>query len=96
MQDPVASGGRHVPDNKGVFMKNQYSFLYRADGLWVCASLGALAQSASVIPSRFLPGDAVVSGAASDQTAPIIATGGNTMLAVWSDKRSYPAGASLL
>ena len=51
---------------------------------------------ASVIPSRFLPGDAVVSGAASDQTAPVIAAGGNTMLAVWSDKRSYPAGASYL
>ena len=55
---------------------------------------GAFAQSASVIPSRFLPGDAVISGAASDQTAPVIAAGGNTMLAVWSDKRSYPAGAS--
>lgn len=54
----------------------------------------ALAQSASLIPSRFLPGDDAISGAAGDQTAPAIATGGNMMLAVWSDKRSYPAGAS--
>ena len=55
----------------------------------------ALAQPASIIPSRFLPGDAAVSGAAADQTVPVIATGGETMLAVWSDKRSYPAVTSL-
>jgi len=56
-------------------------------------AMSPLAHSASVIPSRFLPGDEAISGAASDQTVPVIAAGGNMMLAVWSDKRSYPAGA---
>ena len=73
-------------------MKNNIRLCIGLIGLGFLA-LGALAQSASVIPSRFLPGDEAVSGAASDQTSPVIAAGGNTMLAVWSDKRSYPAGA---
>ena len=38
-------------------------------------ALGVLAQSASVIPSRFLAGDDAISGAPSDQTVPLIATG---------------------
>ena len=38
-------------------------------------ALDSLAQSASVIPSRFLPGDAAISGAASDRTVPVIAPG---------------------
>ena len=74
-------------------MKNNIRFYIGLMGFGFVIS-GAFAQSASIIPSRFLPGDDVVSGAASDQTAPVIAAGGNTMLAVWSDKRSYPAGAS--
>ena len=74
-------------------MKNNIRFCIGLMGLGFL-TLGPLAQSASLIPSRFLPGDDAVSGAASDQTAPVIATGGNMMLAVWSDKRSYPAGAS--
>ena len=74
-------------------MKNNIRFCIGLMGLGFLA-LSAFAQSASLIPSRFLPGDEAISGAASDQTAPAIATGGNMMLAVWSDKRAYPAGAS--
>ena len=38
-------------------------------------ALGLLAQSASVIPLRFLAGDDAISGASSDQTVPVIAMG---------------------
>lgn len=62
-------------------------------GLIGFLALSPLVQSASIIPSRFLPGDEAVSGAASDQTTPVIAAGGNTMLAVWSDRRSSPASS---
>ncbi len=73
-------------------MKNNIRFYIGLMGLGFL-TLGPLAQSASLIPSRFLSGDDAISGAASDQTVPVIAAGGNMMLAVWSDKRSYPAGA---
>ena len=73
-------------------MKNNIRFYIGLMGLGFL-TLGPLAQSASLIPSRFLTGDEAISGAASDQTVPVIAAGGNMMLAVWSDKRSYPAGA---
>jgi len=73
-------------------MKNNIRFYIGLMGLGFL-TLGPLAQSASLIPSRFLPGDDAISGAASDQTVPVIAAGGNMMLVVWSDKRSYPAGA---
>ena len=75
-------------------MKNNIRFWIGLIGFGFVMIYGAFAQSASLIPSRFLPGDIAVSGAAGDQTVPVIATGGNTMLAVWSDKRAYPTGAS--
>jgi PKD repeat protein len=40
-----------------------------------------------------LPGDNAVSLATGDQTAPAIARGGNTFLAVWTDNRPNPYGA---
>ncbi len=50
-------------------------------------------QAASIIPSRFLTGDAVINPAAGDQVTPEIANGGNIYLAVWQDKRAL--GTSL-
>ncbi|MDW8309651.1 MAG: hypothetical protein RMK20_09785, partial [Verrucomicrobiales bacterium] len=43
---------------------------------------------------NLLPGDAVVSPAAGDQAQPVIARGGNSLLAVWSDTRANPYGTS--
>ena len=48
-----------------------------------------LAQSTSVIPSRFLPGDQSIRQSTGDQIVPEIASGGNVSLAVWQDKRAY-------
>ena len=39
---------------------------------------------------NLLPGDATIAPAAGDQTAPAIAQGGNTLLAVWTDNRANP------
>jgi PKD repeat protein len=44
------------------------------------------------VPLRFLPGDGAVVAAAQDQRAPAIAAGPGMSLAVWADRRSYPAG----
>ena len=46
------------------------------------------------VPSRAasLPGDATIVPAAGEQSAPAIALGANTLLAVWSDNRSNPYG----
>jgi PKD repeat protein len=50
-----------------------------------------LAQSASVIPPRFLPGDRAIRLSSGDQVAPEIASGGNIVLAVWQDGRALPS-----
>jgi PKD repeat protein len=50
----------------------------------------ALGQSASITPSQFILGDKTIRLASGDQTAPEIAGGGNTTLAVWQDKRALP------
>jgi PKD repeat protein len=51
----------------------------------------ALGQSASITPSQFILGDKTIRLASGDQTAPEIAGGGNTTLAVWQDKRALPS-----
>ena len=40
--------------------------------------------------ASLLPGDAAIAPAAGDQTAPAIAQGGKTLLAVWTDNRANP------
>lgn len=57
--------------------------------LGLLSAANGLAQSNSVIPSRFLPGDQTIRQSAGDQIAPEIASGGNISLAVWQDKRAY-------
>lgn len=55
------------------------------------ASIGAAASAqptSSIIPSHFLLGDSLVGLASGDQVSPEIASGGNTYLAVWQDKRA--------
>ena len=44
------------------------------------------------LPAQFVPGDDAIGAAAGDQYTPAIARGGDTFLAVWSDKRSNPNG----
>lgn len=51
------------------------------------------AQEETVTPMQFLPGDDTIGPAAGDQLTPEISQGGNTLLAVWSDRRSAPNGA---
>lgn len=70
-------------------MKNSIRFCIGLMGLGFVIS-SALAQPASVIPSRFLPGDRAIGLSSGDQIAPEIASGGNVCLAVWQDKRAYP------
>jgi len=41
---------------------------------------------------RFLPGDATIAPAFSDQTAPAVSCGGDTLFAVWTDNRANPDG----
>jgi PKD repeat protein len=57
-------------------------------GFWIalCAQL-AHAQS-------WLPDDDAIGAAAGDQDLPSVARGGDIVLAAWSDRRSYPPGAS--
>ncbi len=56
--------------------------------------VAVLASAAHAQPALdLLPGDAAVSAAAGDQTAPAIAQGGNLLLAVWSDARANPTTA---
>jgi PKD repeat protein len=50
----------------------------------------ALAQSAVIIPPRFLPDDRAIRLSSGDQVAPEIASGGSAVLAVWQDKRAFP------
>jgi hypothetical protein len=50
----------------------------------------ALAQSAVIIPPRFLPDDRAIRLSSDDQVAPEIASGGSAVLAVWQDKRAFP------
>src|SRR5690348_12948431 len=49
------------------------------------------AQSAAIIPPKFLAGDKSIRVAIGDQMAPEIAAGNNLTLAVWQDKRSFPS-----
>src|SRR5262245_60294489 len=49
------------------------------------------AQSAAILPPKFLAGDKNIRLSAGDQMAPEIAAGGNLTLAVWQDKRSSPS-----
>ena len=75
-------------------MKNKIRFYIRLIALGFPAS-SALAQSSSVIPSLFLPGDRAIGLSSGDQIAPEIASGGNIFLAVWQDKRAYPTSLPL-
>jgi len=52
--------------------------------------VNAAAQSGSVIPKRFLPGDNNIGLSSGDQVAPEIASGANMTLAVWQDGRALP------
>ncbi len=51
------------------------------------------AQGEIITPMQFLPGDNTIGPSAGDQLTPEITQGGNTLLAVWSDRRSGPAGS---
>ncbi len=51
-------------------------------------ALSAFAQTASVTPSKFLPGDKAIRLSSAEQAAPEIASGGTMTLAVWHDKRA--------
>src|SRR5580765_229154 len=70
-------------------MRNKIRLYISVIALGFAAS-SALAQSLSVIPSLFLPGDRAIGLSFGDQVAPEIASGGNVFLAVWQDKRAYP------
>src|SRR4029078_13527857 len=52
----------------------------------------ARAQFAAAPRIQFPRGDTPAGATAADQQLPAIAAGGNVLLAVWSDKRSYPSG----
>ncbi len=54
--------------------------------------LACTALAEARVPARLLPGDAAVSAAAKDQSAPFLAQGGSTVLAVWSDNRANSTG----
>lgn len=60
----------------------------------VIVSLGVSLVSAQTQSLSLLPGDATITSAAGDQTAPAVARGGNLLLAVWTDNRPnpYPSG----
>ena len=47
-----------------------------------------LAQPPDLTDIRFLPGDDLIGVAAGDQSAPVIARGGDNYLAVWVDERT--------
>jgi PKD repeat protein len=61
--------------------------------LLLCGGPSLAAQDVWMPPS-FLPDDDAIGAAAADQLAPAIAAGGGALLAVWADKRAYPAGAT--
>ncbi len=65
-------------------------FLGAALVLLVCAALAIPTEAR--VPARLLPGDAAISAAAKDQSAPFLAQGGSTVLAVWSDNRANSTG----
>ncbi|MCU0223270.1 MAG: PKD domain-containing protein [Acidobacteria bacterium] len=48
--------------------------------------------AAERLPARWVPGDAAVSPAAADQSAPSLAAGGGMVLALWSDNRANSTG----
>src|SRR5512144_2297203 len=56
------------------------------------AALLLSAATLSHAQLSLLPGDAAVSPAAGDQSAPAIASGNGASLAVWADNRSNPYG----
>lgn len=59
--------------------------------LLVLAAAGMMAAQGAVSPSRWLPGDAAIGPAASDQSSPDIARGGDVSLVVWHDRRAMDA-----
>ncbi len=65
----------------------------------VLVTLLAAAAMTTTAPAQLglLPGDSTLAPAAGDQTAPAIAQGGNTLLAVWSDsaRQLFPAATKV-
>ncbi|MCU0488973.1 MAG: PKD domain-containing protein [Anaerolineales bacterium] len=57
------------------------------------SSIG-FANQLSILPGRFMPGDALVSPVYNSQLAPEIAQGGDKLLVVWEDSRSIVGGGT--
>lgn len=60
--------------------------------LVILSFLAAPAFGGAKLPSRWLPGDTAVQAATREQVTPFLASGGNTVLAVWSDGRANSVG----
>lgn len=60
--------------------------------LLFCVAAASRSQAPDPSPLRLLPGDGLVAPAAADQTVPMIARGGDRVLAVWADNRANPYG----
>ena len=62
-------------------------------GLVLSLLLASMPAPAAVrVPSRFVPGDATVAGATTDQISVALCQGGSTVLAVWADNRANSTG----
>jgi hypothetical protein len=68
------------------------SKLLCAAGLAAGLATSGTALGATRLPSRFVPGDRLVSAAANEQSAPSLSQGGGTLLAVWTDNRANATG----